>query len=339
MKADHKKILVIKLRAIGDVLLSTPVLENLRARYPDAVIDVLTERFASDVVCENPFINSVIAFDRKRESSFSLLQRVRTAHYSLVLDLFCNPRTAFITFTSGARVRVGFPFRFRGYAYTVKVVPRGGDVHNVHFNLDALRAISIPVMTDRPIFRLSFGALQFADDWYRTLPVQKKMLIGVNAGGGWISKRWGVKQFAAFADMTAERLDAVIVVFWGPGEEHDAQELANSMKHNSFLMPKTTLQQSAACTQRCAYFVSNDSGPMHIAAALGVPTLGIFGPTNPNLQGPFGHQHVWVRNEKLACLGCNVTTCAIGNMCMSELTPDTVYQAFEQLIIKKSKHN
>jgi ADP-heptose:LPS heptosyltransferase len=313
------------------VLLSTPVLENLRACYPEARIDVLTEKFASDVVAENPFINGVIAFDRKKDSSLSLIRRVRSAGYSLVIDLFCNPRTALVTYLSGAPVRVGFPFRNRAYAYTLKVVPRGGEVHNVHFNLDALRALSVPILTDKPIFRLSAPAQAFADEWARSLPAAGSLVIGVNAGGGWSSKRWGVRQFAAYADMAVERRGAAIAVFWGPGEEQDADELRAAMKHDSIKVPKTSLMQSAACIRRCSYFVSNDSGPMHIAAALGVPTLGIFGPTHPNLQGPYGEANMWIRNEAVPCLGCNLTECTIGNMCMSELTPDTVYRAFEEL--------
>jgi lipopolysaccharide heptosyltransferase II len=332
VKTDPKKILVIKLRAIGDVLLSTPVLENLRIQYPDAVIDVLTEKFASDVVRENPFVNNVIAFDRKTDSSFSLLRRVRAERYEMVIDLFCNPRTALVTFFSGASVRVGFPFRFRAYAYTLKVVPRSSEVHNVRFNLDALRALSIPIVTERPLFPLNQSAVTFADEWRDSVPRTGNMLIGVNAGGGWITKRWGVKHFAGFADKAAEERGASIAVFWGPGEERDAHELRDAMKHASFVLPKTTLQQSAACIKQCNYFVSNDSGPMHIASALGVPTLGIFGPTNPDLQGPFHPDHEWVRNEKLSCLGCNLTACPIGNLCMSELTSETVYQAFEHLL-------
>ena len=334
MKSEKQKILVIKLRAIGDVLLSTPVLENLRSRYPDAVIDVLTEKFAADVIRGNPFINSVIVFDRKRDSSLSLVRRVRAGKYTLVLDLFCNPRTALLTYLSGARARVGFPFRYRTYAYTLKVTPRGSEVHNVHFNLDALRALSIPVVSDKPLFPLSGDAAAFADAWARTLPSSKHILVGVNGGGGWVSKRWGVNNFAAFADRAAEELDAAIAVFWGPGEEQEAAALWSTMKHTSFLLPATTLQQSAACIRKCSYFVSNDSGPMHIAAALEVPTLGIFGPTNPYLQGPFGPKHMWVRNETLSCLGCNLTSCPIGTVCMSELTTETVYRAFEQLMAK-----
>ncbi|MGE5315948.1 MAG: glycosyltransferase family 9 protein, partial [Acidobacteriota bacterium] len=124
---------------------------------------------------------------------------------------------------------------------------------------------------------------------------------------------------------------ARIAIFWGPGVEADALVLKRLRKHDAFVLRKTTLQQSAACIKQCAYFISNDSGPMHISAALGVPTLGIYGPTNPMLQGPFGPKHEWVRNEKLSCLCCNLTSCPIGNLCMTELSAETVHQAFEKL--------
>jgi heptosyltransferase-2 len=185
---------------------------------------------------------------------------------------------------------------------------------------------------------LSADAVAFADAWAASLPEPGKMLIGVNAGGGWITKRWGVKSFAAFADRAAGELNATIAVFWGPGEEADARELQELMTQAAVVLPKTTLQQSAACIKRCSLFVSNDSGPMHIAAALDVPTLGIFGPTNPQLQGPFGPNNLWVRNEAVPCLGCNLTACTIGNVCMTELTPQTVYRAFEQLMAKNNIH-
>jgi lipopolysaccharide heptosyltransferase II len=336
-ESGNQRILVIKLRAIGDVLLSTPVLENLRTHFPTAAIDVLTEKFAADVVRLNPSVDSVIAFDRKTESSIGLIRRVIAGRYTIVLDLFCNPRTALLTFLSRAPVRAGFPFRFRGYAYNVKITPRGGEVHNVDFNLDALRALSIPVVTRQPVFPLDHQAVQFAQEWFASaFGASADPVIGINAGGGWVTKRWGVRQFAELADRVSDELTAHVAVFWGPGEENDALELQRSMKRASVLLPKTSLQQSAACIGKCAYFISNDSGPMHIAAALGVPTLGIYGPTNPLLQGPFGPRHEWVRNEALSCLCCNLTSCPIGNVCMTELTPGTVHRAFEKLIEKNT---
>ena len=115
-----------------------PVLPNLREEFKNAQIDFLVERFAADILLDNPFIDHAIAFDARSQSSLSIILKIRRNRYDLVIDLFANPRTAVITIFSGARYRVGFPFKWRKHAYNILVQPRGGEVHNVEFNLDAL---------------------------------------------------------------------------------------------------------------------------------------------------------------------------------------------------------
>jgi ADP-heptose:LPS heptosyltransferase len=106
------------------------------------------------------------------------------------------------------------------------------------------------------------------------------------------------------------------------------------MTSEAFIPPATTLRQLGALLKKCSIVVSNDSGPLHIAAALGTPVLGIYGPTDPLLQGPFGDNHVVVRNEGLDCLGCNLTSCPIGHPCMLGLSVETVLQGVRQLLAK-----
>jgi ADP-heptose:LPS heptosyltransferase len=103
------------------------------------------------------------------------------------------------------------------------------------------------------------------------------------------------------------------------------------MRGTPFIPPQTTFPRLAALLKRCDFVVSNDTGPMHIAAAVGTPVLGIYGPTNPALQGPYGQGHLTVRNERLSCLGCNLTACPIGHPCMEELEVATVLDAFAAL--------
>jgi len=102
----------------------------------------------------------------------------------------------------------------------------------------------------------------------------------------------------------------------------------------AFIPPPTTLKQLGALLKRCLFVVSNDTAPMHLAAVLGVPTLGIFGPTNPYLQGPIGEQSSWVRLDGLECLGCNLTACPIGHICMERLSVEAVLNAVEKLLRK-----
>jgi len=108
------------------------------------------------------------------------------------------------------------------------------------------------------------------------------------------------------------------------------------MKHQAFIPPDTSLPQLGALLKRCAAVVSNDSGPMHIAAAVGTPVLGIYGPTRPVLQGPFGTRHLTVRREGLDCLGCNLTDCPIGHPCMLDLSVDAVAESFDHLMRKNN---
>ncbi len=327
-----QRILVIKPRAIGDVLLSTPVLPELRREFPDAQIDFLVESFASPVLEGNPYVNRVVTYDTRVDSSASIISRVRKNHYDLVIDLFANPRTAVITLLSGARYRVGFPFKWRRVAYNIIVSPRSGQVHNVEFNLDAIRRLGIEVNSAAPSFCLNEESVRFARSFLAENDLAAGEFLAINIGGGWETKRWPVDKFTELSSMIRLKLDRRVVVLYGPSEEAGAAKIARSS--SAILAPPTSLEQMGAILSLSKLLITNDSGPMHIAAALGVPTLAIFGPTSPHLQGPYGNVSEIVRNEKLDCLECNLTKCPIGNPCMKELDPETVFSSLQKLIRK-----
>ncbi|MCZ6776323.1 MAG: glycosyltransferase family 9 protein, partial [Ignavibacteria bacterium] len=146
-----RKLLVIKLRAMGDVLLSTIVTKNLRLAFPDARIDYLTEPPSLDILRRNPFVNNTHLYDRATMSGMGLIRMVRRESYDLVIDLFGNPRTGLLTRLSGAKYRVGYRFRWRTYAYNIIAEPRGALVHNTQFNLDAIESIGVAIQ-DRNIY-------------------------------------------------------------------------------------------------------------------------------------------------------------------------------------------
>ena len=326
-----RSILVIKPRAAGDVVLATPALRNLRRAYPSAVIDFLTESPFADLVRGNPDVTHVVVHDRARMSGLDLIRSVRRRRYEMVIDLFGNPRTALVTFLSGARVRVGYRFRGRQYAYTMLVEPRGASVHNVQFNLDAIEALGVPVADRSPVVPFSANDEEYIDGFLASIGGPGGPLVGVNSAGGWYTKRWGVRRFAQLCDRLVADHGCSVLLTWGPGEREHVESIRNEMREPSFIPPPTTFPQLAALLKRCDFVVSNDTGPMHIAAAVGTPVLGIYGPTNPALQGPYGDAHVTVRNEGLTCLGCNLTSCPIGHPCMEELTVPVVLSAFLRL--------
>ncbi|CUS77612.1 heptosyltransferase-3 [Candidatus Kryptonium thompsonii] len=336
-KEKISKILVIKLRAIGDVLLSTVVLKNLRHNFPHVKIDFLTEPPSKEIIEGNPYVDELIIFEREK-NSLKKFYELRKRKYDLVIDLFCNPRSALLTFITGAKYRVGYAFRGRSYAYNVKLKPRKEVHHNVEFNLDALRALGLEIIDKEIYMPIDENAENFAKKFWNENKLNEKVVVALNPSGTWETKRWRLEKFARLGDEIAKNFKAKILILWGNQNElEDAQKISSMMEIKPIIPPRTNLKQMASILKRCSFMISNDSAPMHIATAVGTPTLGIYGPTNPYAQGPYGEKHLWVRREDLDCIACNLTKCPIGNICMKELSVETVYSAFLKLVEKNKE--
>jgi ADP-heptose:LPS heptosyltransferase len=326
-----KSILVIKLRAIGDVLISTIVLDNLRRAFPGARIDFLTEAMSADVVRGHPALNETIIFNPKKDNILRLFLTLHTRRYDLVFDLFCNPRSAQMAFSTRAPFRVGFPFRGRAWAYNIHAKWRPESVHNTEFNLDALRQLDIPIVSKDVTLHLTEPERAWARGFLAEKPSDNGLLVAFNPGSSYETKRWGAAHFAELGDMLAERRGATILLVWGPGEEEEVRTIANRMRHPAIVPPRTTLRQLGALLAECDYLVSGCTGPIHIAAAVGTPPLGIYGPTKPSGHRAFHPKSAVVRLDTLDCLECDLTQCSIGNICMRDLPAETVFEAFESM--------
>ena len=190
-----KTILIIKLRAIGDVVLSTSILPDLRKMYPDAQIHFLVEPPADEVLEDNPYVDKVIPYSwklwkklslfRSWQAGYRFIKNLRQQGYDLVFDLFGNPRSAFIAWISGARIRVGYNFRGRKFAYNRIVKARGDRVHEVEFNLDALRAMQIEISHKIPLFYISWGAKNEMRQWFKHNNLHHSFVVGFHVWGSW----------------------------------------------------------------------------------------------------------------------------------------------------------
>ena len=326
-KSKVHKILVIKPMAIGDVLLSTPVIENLRHNFPDAVINFLTQDFCREVLVDNPFLTRVLSYDiKKGDSSYCLIRNVHDQDYDLIIDLFCNPRTAIIVLNSEARYKVGYKFGWRRFAYNIKVKPRSSEVHNIEFNLDSLRALGLEIISSKPKFYINAVHKEFAERFFEQHGLSGKV-IGINPSGTWPAKIWPLEKFTELAKRLSSKYK--ILMFWGyQKEKEDALKIKNAIGENVFIIPEVNLKYTGALLEKCRLFVTNDTGPMHIAWTLGVNTAVIFGPTNSHLQGPLSSNSIVIKNDSLSCLGCNlmeITDCPHQHKCMQDLNIDEVY--------------
>lgn len=336
MKLDKdkvKKILVIKFGGIGDILLCTPVLPNLKNYFPEAEINFLTVRHSRDILIDNPYLTRAFTYDRTEDKSWCLLKNIRQQKYDLVIDLYCNPRTALITFVSGARYRFGYTFRGRKYAYNIKAEGRGGKVHIVEFNLDALREMDIPITSKELYLSTNIVHKEFSDDFFSRNNLDSEFVIGISLTGGWEAKRYKIPDYIELIKRINSKYDAKFLLFGGNERElEDCRAIKEALPENTYISPYSPIKYLASMISRCSMVIGNDSGPLHISAAMKVPTLGLYGPTKSELAKPYGEKNLAVYNENLDCLGCGLLNCNIGNICMTELSKDKIMKNIDELI-------
>lgn len=337
MKIDPlsvRNILLIKPRGIGDIVLSTIVLDNLKSHFPFARIDYLTENFARHTLKNNPMVNKVIGFSKK-DFLLKVVSKIRKEKYDLVIDLWSNPRSAQFTFLSGAKYRVGFAYRGRKYAYNILGTSEKGNHHSAEHNLELLKPLGVKIRSKDIHYYLGDAEKLFAEDFFTDNSLQNNLVFGIIPSGGWDSKRCDKRKWVEICLAAIEKCKCKILVIWGPGDEGDAEFIKENLHSYCTLAPKSTLEQMAALISKCNLVIANDSGPMHISAALGVPTLGIFGPTNPKAHGPYSRKSDYVIKEDLPCIICNKLVCPFEHECMTQLDVNLVLQKVNALLNEK----
>ncbi|MFH0733674.1 MAG: glycosyltransferase family 9 protein [bacterium] len=330
-----ERILIIKLRGIGDVILTTIVLDNLRKAFPNCQIDFLTDSPSVPLLKPLKQIDNVIEFNRKNIFKRLLLfPIIRNKKYDLVLDFFSNPASAQLTYFSKAKYRVGFPYKGRTYAYNYFGPSERDKFHSADLNLELLKSINLPNDSKTLYVGLEENHIKFADDFFYSNFNKNEFVVGIIPGGGWASKKCDPIKFAEITDEIISKYNVKVLILWGPGDKTEAEEIIHFMKHKSVLAPATTINQMAAIIQKCKFIIANDSGPMHISAALGTPTLAIHGPTNPKLQGPYGNKHEWVRYDELSCIECNLLECPKQHQCFIDLPLSRIIGKIDKIIEK-----
>lgn len=300
-----KTILAISVSGIGNTILFTPVLRSLRRHFPDARIDLLTRSrpMAAPVEGSGLVAELLVLGDRPNAWPAAVWRLRRTRYDASVLAFPSN--TFFfhaLSFAIGARGRYahrypGFHLRTLGFLETATVQAVEG-LHDVEQNLNLLSLFGIqPAEGDRALtFDLNAEDHAFAECWIRERGVTARPLVGIHPGAGGAladlqgsAKRWPVEQFIGLSRRLIEETNATVLVFGGPSEDVLKERIVRSSPASGRVIAATeSLKHTAALIRACDLMISNDSGLMHVAAALGVPTLGIFGPTNPSRTAPYG---------------------------------------------------
>jgi ADP-heptose:LPS heptosyltransferase len=324
------KILVIQLRRIGDILVTTPVVGALREAFPDAVIDFLVEPMGEPVLRGLPGLNETIVF--RKGNFFRLLADIRRRRYDWVVDFLNTPRSAQVTLASGAPVRAGFQTPFWGFVYNRRV-PRSTEIkYVVEQKFDLLRALGLSPRPALPILALSAADAEGVESWWTEGPARFPVRIGLAPAHRHPVRQWPEEKWAALIPALLSRSDRAIVLFGGPGEEPLLDRLAAPHAGRVFVAPVGPWRRAPALMSRCGVLVSNCSGSMHAAVAAGVPTVTIYGPSVAENWNPRRPPHRLVRAEGLSCLGCCRNTCPWGHECMLWISPERVAREVEAVL-------
>jgi len=326
-----KKILIIKPRGIGDVVLSTILLDNLKSHFKNATIDYLTEPFAKPAVEHLKDITKVLTM-RRDEFPLNVALKIRKEKYDLLIDSWVNPRSALISFLSRVKYRVGFAYRGRKYAYNILATSeRGGDHHSAEHNLELLKPLGVPIISKRIQFNVPDNEIKKAENFLSRLLPQNKTVVGILPAGSWPSKKFDKVRWVDICKIIKEKYNVVFLLLWGPGDKDDAEFIHNYFPEDSLMIPDTNLILMSAFIKQCEIIIANDSGPMHIAVALGIPVLGIFGPTDPKGHGPYSANSSYVIKEDLFCIICNRLECPYNHECMKDLPDQKILSEFERI--------
>jgi lipopolysaccharide heptosyltransferase I len=303
------RIAIVKLSSLGDVVHALPVARAIRRHHPHAHLTWIVEAREQAILRDHPDLDAVVAVDTRRwrrllrspggarqagREARAALRRIRGAGFDAAIDLQGLLKSGVLTAATGAPRRIGFTRAecrepLNALFTNCRVAPPAHRAHVVERYLSLLAPLGIDPgppefhVPPRPL------AARRADDVLAEHGVKERdLIVAINPGAGRADKRWPIASFIALADRLAADCGARILLLWGPGEAPMAEAIRDALSVPAILAPPTDLDELAALLRRPTLLVAGDTGPLHLAAALGTPCLGLYGPTRAVRNGPYG---------------------------------------------------
>lgn len=342
--AEYRRILIIKPSSLGDVVHALPTLQALRGRFPRAHIAWLVKQQWAGLLERTEGLDEVWPVEPGFKGWLSEVPRLRATSFDLVVDLQGLFRSGAMAWLTGCSTRIGFANAREGspFFYTHRVPVRAPDMHAVDRYLLVAAALGTAV-TGAPEFRL------------RSLPADRREVsdlldrrglqagipwIAVNVSARWPTKRWPLEFFAAAADRIQQDKLGSVALIGGPDDRAAAQAVKELMRAAPVdLTGATTPALLPALLESAALLMTNDSGPMHVAAAVGTPVVAFFGPTSPLRTGPYGKEHRALVSG-IPCSPCFSRTCrnTVHLACLKNISPDQAIEAVRSQLAMRVTH-
>jgi lipopolysaccharide heptosyltransferase I len=341
------RFLIVRTSALGDIVHGMPVAAALKEKYPRCRIAWVVDERYQDLLAGHPWVDRILLVRfkeglrtlrdaRGRKNWIGLARTLRDLRFDVAIDLQGLFRSGCISYLSRAPIRIGFP---RGHVRETlnrvfsnvrprSIPPRS---HVIDRNLALLHPLGIHTRERRFLFRVSPSVQDSIGRYLRAADEDDQRLrVVVHPAAGWITKQWDPKHYAEIADRILEAWDARVFLLWGPGERELAQQVRGAMRRPGHLVPDMGLSELVAFLGACGLFIGGDSGPLHLASALGVPVLGLYGPSDSVRNGPLqGADQVVTASPP--CGPCYKRDCTRSS-CMDSISVEQVWATLVRMI-------
>jgi len=344
-----KKILVLELWGIGDIILVTPALMELRRAYPEVKILLLAKRHAADILQHNSLVDEFITYDfpwTKFKGKYKfwqwdfkgllkLINKLRKESFDLALDARMDFRNNLLMFLSAAKRRVGYNSTGGGYFLTDIVPADCSRPHRINEWINLLKYLGIKVYDSKPKVWISENESKWADDFLASHNItENDLVIGIHPGGRIKTGCWPLGRFGKAAVYAEEKYNAKVIVFIEPNG------YGNDITTNGHLIrAKLSLRELISVVSRLSLFICNDSGPMHIATAVNVPLIAIFGSGDLEAFGPYGKGHKIIAKKGVPCRPCYDYCKYTEPFCITEISVEEVLEAMDEEITRVVDQN
>lgn len=335
-----KKILIVKPSALGDIIHTIPIVKAIKDKH-DAEISWVVSRPFKNILEHTPVVDKIFIFERKRWGGLrffrhlgeiiAFLRQIRAEKYDIVLDFQGLLRSGIITLLSGCKHRVGFrnARELAHLGYTQKVETPVNVVHAI----DRYKLIAKSIAVDECEMNFPLNDLEadIQQKWDTILPDD---FIVIVPGARWSSKRWPPQHFAELVNLIHEKSTISVVIVGSPSEQQISQQVVNGISDKEKCINttgETSLVELAHITKLARFVVTNDSGPMHLAAALNTRTIALFGPTDPERIRPYGQQHIVLQPQE-SCKCYYQKTCSSNLECLRTISPQDVIKEIIPLL-------
>jgi len=329
-----QSILFIRVDRVGDMMLSTPAFRAIKAALPGVRLTVMATPANTDILMNNPDVDDVVVYDRLAglHVKMKLMMKLRSRQFSLAIDPHNDYelKTAFLAALSGAANRIGYAAFGREIFFNQPASLIKENTHFVDVALGLLKDIGISATNRSPEIYISDDEQVWARKWLADNGLQGNTVVGIHPGAHYQTQRWLPEYYAELIQLLRCQPQTGVILFGGPSDAKVIEEIISKVKTDICVSMQNNLRYLSALLAQCHIFICNNSGPLHIASALNIPTISFMGPTVKEQWTPISANHRVLRRDDLPCIGCNLGYCKIkSHDCMRLIGPEAVFEIIQ----------